>query len=363
MARAEVQIEQLGVEKLAPATPHRVYVSDVALSHIVDGKLHVVDGDSLRYLGLIATGYAGQATLSPDRRELYVATTYYSRLSRGERADVVDVYDTETLSFKHEIPIPPRHAQALHYKNLIRATADGRFLLIQNATPATSVTVVDVKAKRTVAEIPTPGCWAVLPSQSMVARFSTLCGDGTFLTVTLDADGKLKSQKRSRRFFDPDKDPLFITAENIGDRYFFVSFQGVVHSANLGGEEAAPEEPWSLLDKQDARRGWRPGGYQVISVHEKSGRLYVAMHPKGKEGSHKNPAAEIWTYDLAMKKRLDRSPGKNAVALSVSQDDAPLLFALDGEKMGLVVFEAGNKLRYRRRLDPLAETAFLMETH
>lgn len=362
-ALAEQQFEQLTVAKMPPATPHRVYISDIAISHIVDGKLHVVDGDTLRYLGLVATGYAGQATLSPDRSELYVATTYYTRLNRGERADVVDIYDTATLQHKGEIAIPPKHAQALNYKGTIRTSSDGRWLLVQNATPATSVSVVDLKARKFVSEVPTPGCWIVIPSHGSPQRFSSICGDGTLMTVTLSEDGKSHSLKHSKPFFDPDKDPIFVQEENVGDRHFFVSFKGRIHTANLSGEGATFEPSWPLLSKADEKQGWRPGGYQPLAVHRKTGRLFVAVHPNGKEGSHKDAAREIWIFDLSSQKRIGRVPGNNAIAITASQDDAPLLFALDGLKMGLVVYDAGKKIAFKHRLDPLAETSFLMETH
>jgi hypothetical protein len=159
-------LETLTVQPLEPAGPKRLYLSDVALPHIVDGKLHVIDGDTMRYRGLVATGYAGQATLSADRRTLYVATSYYTRLSRGERTDVVDVYDAGTLAHSHEIVIPPKHAQALNYKGLIAVSADDRWVFVQNATPAVSVSVVDTRARTFVQEIDTPGCWTVQPVRS-----------------------------------------------------------------------------------------------------------------------------------------------------------------------------------------------------
>ncbi|HCX32658.1 MAG TPA: amine dehydrogenase [Rhodocyclaceae bacterium] len=359
---ADVAIEQVTTAKLAPATPHRVYVTDVAISHIVDGRVHVVDGDSLKYLGMIASAYAGQTTLSQDGREFYVATTYYSRLSRGERTDVVDIYDTATLAQVGEIPIPPKHAQALNYKGILRTTRDGRFLLVQNATPATSVSVVDLKARKFVAEIPTPGCWTVIPSQSAPQRFAALCGDGSLLVVTLDGDGRQAKMARSAKFFDPDDDPLFVQSENLGDEHLFVSFKGKVYSADLSQETPRFGSPWSLVTPAEAKKNWRPGGYQPIAVHRGTHRLFVTMHPNGKEGSHKDPAQEIWVFDFDSKARIQRVKGANAVSISASQDDKPLLFALDGKNMGLVVFEAANKLVQKRRLDPLAETAFLLET-
>lgn len=355
--------EEVSVLKLAPATPRRIYLTDFAISHVVDGRLYVIDGDALKLEGMVATGFAGLPTLSPDRSELYVATTYYPRLSRGERTDVVDVYDAASLAWKTEIGIPPKHAQALPYKGVIRPSADGRLLFVQNATPASSVTVVDVKARRFLAEIPTPGCWIILPSASVAARFSTLCGDGTLLTITLDDEGKPTSQKRSDPFFDPDTDPLFVQAENAGDRYYFVSFKGIVHTANLGGEQATFLPPWPLVKGADTRGGWRPGGYQPLALHEPSGRIFVAMHAQGKEGSHKDPAKEIWAFDVATQRRVARAPGNNAVAIAVGRDAQPRLYAIDGLKMALVVYDADRKLAFRRRMENVAEVGILLETH
>jgi methylamine dehydrogenase heavy chain len=154
---ADLPPEQVTVATLPPGNPYRLYLADVAISHIVDGRLHVVDGDTLKYLGVIGTGLTGLTTLSPDRREIYVATTYLSRLNRGTRTDQIDVYDSQTLTLKQEIVIPPKHAQALPYKGVIVTTPDGRFIIVQNATPASSVSVVDRKSAKFVAEIPTPG--------------------------------------------------------------------------------------------------------------------------------------------------------------------------------------------------------------
>jgi methylamine dehydrogenase heavy chain len=359
---ADTPSEEVGVAKLPPATPYRVYLTDFAINHVVDGRLYVIDGDALKLDGMVATGFAGLPTLAPDRSELYVATTYYPRLSRGERTDVVDIYDAATLAWKAEVIIPPKHAQALAYRGVIRPSTDGRFVFIQNATPASSVTIVAVKARKFVAEVPTPGCWIILPAASLASRFSTLCGDGTVLTVTLDDEGKPKSQKKSEKFFDPDADPLFVQAESIGDRYFFISFKGMVHRANLGGEQATFEAPWSLVAGADAK-GWRPGGYQPLALHEGSGRIFVAMHAKGVDGSHKDPAKEIWAYDLATQKRVARAPGNNAIAIAVSRNPQPRLFAIDGLKMALAVYDADRKLVFRRRMENVAEAGTLLELH
>jgi methylamine dehydrogenase heavy chain len=355
--------EQVTTKPLPPATPQRIYLGDFTINHVMDGRLNVIDGRSMKLLGIVATGFAGLPALSPDRKELYVATTYYTRLNHGDRVDVVDVYDLATLERKDEIAIPPKHAMALPYHGVIRTSFDGRWLFVQNATPSQSVSVVDLRARKFVAEIMTPGCWMVLPSQTFAPRFSALCGDGTVLTVTLNDDGTQQAMKRSARFFDPDADPLFVHAENIGDRYFFVSFKGRVYTADLGNELAQFEPVWSLVTPAEERAGWRPGGYQPLAVHEASGRLYVGMHPKGAEGSHKNPATSIWVFDVAERKRIGRAPGNNAIAIATSRDARPTLYAIDGVKMALVAYDTLPRLVAKRRMDSVAEAGTLLEMH
>ena len=355
--------ETVSVAKLPPATPHRLYVSDVAISHIIDGRLHIVEGDTLKYAGLVGTGLTGLATLSPDRSEIYVATTYLAKLNRGTRTDQVDVYDSQTLALKAEIEIPPKHAQALPYKGTIAVTPDGRFIVVQNATPASSLTIVDRKAGKFVTEVPTPGCWSILPAQSVANRFTTVCGDGTLLTITLDAEGKPSGQQRSERLFDPDKDPVFTQTENNGDTYHFLSFNGQLLTANLGGPVAKIDAAWSLLTDEDRKGNWRPGGYQPFALNIEAGRIYVAMHPNGAEGSHKNPAAEIWAFDMKSRQRVERVEGNNAVSLAVSRGANPVLFAIDPLSAGLISYSTAPKLAVGKRVDGFGEAPILIETH
>jgi methylamine dehydrogenase heavy chain len=360
---ADFVAEQVTIGKLPPANPARMYVSDVAISHIVDGRMHIVDGETLKYQGVVGTGFTGLATLSPDRSEIYVATTYLSRLNRGERTDTLDIYDSTTLNLKEEIIIPPKHAQALPYKGVIAVTGDGRFVVVQNATPASSLAVIDRKASKYVTEIPTPGCWSILMAKTSQRRFTTVCGDGTLLTITLDEQGMPADQQRSERLFDPDKNPVFTQTENEGDEYLFLGFYGDILSANLGGPKAVIGESWSLLDEKDRKEGWRPGGYQPFAWHPASKRLYVAVHPAGAEGSHKNPAAEVWAFDTQSRKRVARVPGENTVALAVSHEDKPRLFGIDPLTAGLLRYETVPALKFVQRQDGFGEAPILIEMH
>ena len=139
----------------------------------------------------------------------------------------------------------------------------------------------------------------IRPQESVATAVTLLCERRIGALVVTDAAGQVANQKRSAKFFDADKDPIFIHGEQDGDSYRFVSFLGDVYTAHVGGEVASFDASWSILSAADRKQGWRPGGYQLIAQHNASGRLFVGMHDKGFEGSHKTPAKEIWTVDLA----------------------------------------------------------------
>ncbi len=362
---AELPIDRITVSNLPAATPYRLYLNDAAFPHIIDGKLLIIDGETLKLQGMVATAYVAFTALSRDRSEIFVATTYYARLNRGERFDQIDVYDAKTLKLKTEIALPNKRALALPYKGLIRTSANGRFIFVQNATPATSVSIVDRSTGKFVTEAPTPGCWSVYTPASVSDRFSTLCGDGTMLTVLLDDKGNVIGRKKSAPFFDADDDALFISGEQSGDRFYFASYKGYLQPVNIGGDVAVVLPRWSLLSSADAKGQWRPGGYQLMALHEKSGMLYVGMHRKGAEGSHKNPADEVWAFDLATQKRVARAKAAGTTTLAVTQGDAPRLMAFDGTKGMINAWNATprkGRLKFMSSGGPFGETPTLMDT-
>lgn len=341
----------------------RVYVADVAISHISDGRLRVYDARNGALLGMVSTAYAGNFALSAQRDQLYVATTHLSRSTRGERTDVLEVHDTNTLAFQYEVVLPPKRAQALNYRGLVRPTANGRFVLVQNATPATSITVVDLANRKVAAEVPTPGCWGVLPAASHGSRFAMLCGDGTVATVTLDDAGQPVDRQVTAKLFDADADAWFHHAEQVGDRYWFLSFQGTVTTLDVGGAAAKVVGTQALPSAAEKKAGWRPGGYQNFAV-DPSGRWLVAgVHPGGKEGSHKLPAAKLWVHDLQANRRVASLPGVAALSLTFSQNGQRLM-ALDGEKGALHswAWNAG-KLKKLAYVPGAGEASFHLESH
>src|SRR5437870_2346736 len=75
-----------------------------------------------------------------------------------------------------------------------------------NLPPVTSLSIVDVKARRFTTEVPTPGCSLVYAAGPR--RFLMLCANGAALIVVLDDAGQQTRVERSQPFFDPQKDPV-----------------------------------------------------------------------------------------------------------------------------------------------------------
>ena len=320
--------EHLTVQKLPPRGPHWVYVFDEAFYNEIDARVHLFDGDSYRRLGQIDAGFAPAVNLSPDGATTVVATTYFSRGSRGTRTDVVELTDNATLAVTREIVLPSKRAETVPNLFNVAFSADGHFLYAAYITPAASFGVLDPAHGSVLAEIDTAGCVLVIPSGPN--RVSSMCENGRLLTVTLDAQGHEAARAMSEPFFDADRDPVFVQGIPIKGGYAFVSFLGEVHEVDFSAAQPRFAPPWSLVTA--AEKGtWRPGAEQVGAIHRALGRLYVPMH-KGSEGTHKDGGTEIWVFDLATHKRLERWPVAplglaRVVAVQVSQDEAPVLFA------------------------------------
>ncbi len=326
-ARADEPNEEVRLRgPLPPSNGHRVYVPDVAINHIVDGRVHVVDGDAMRHLGMVSSGFAGLFRPSGDGRHLYVATTFYERLIRGRRIDALLVYDARRLNLVREVVIPPKHAQAIPY--LPYLVTAGPHVLVQNATPASSVSVVDPEGGRFLGEVETAGCFGLYPAGGTPGRFSTLCGDGSVLTLDLDAEGREVARQSSERLFDASEDPLFISSAAWGNRQVFISFGGQVQVLDMSGPVARREAAFGILDRSAQQQRWRPGGRELLAVHAPSNSLFVLMHRNATDGSHKNPSHQVWRVDLQQRRVVARFPLAGVASVAVTQEAAPLVFLL-----------------------------------
>jgi methylamine dehydrogenase heavy chain len=314
---ARAQFEAVGKVVTLPEQPgaHWFWLSDILLH-----RTALFDADTGGQLGAITSGSAGVGFViaplfSPDHREIYLAETYYSRGVRGDRTDVVTVYDARTFAPLAEVGIPPRRGEYFPGNAANALTDDGRFMAVLNVTPATSISIVDVKARRFTSEVPTPGCSLVFAAGPR--RFFSLCANGAALVLVLDDQGNQKSLERTEPFFDAQKDPVTEKAVRRGNEWLFVSFEGIVHPVDVSGGRLAFGETWPLLTDEDQSAHWRIGGSQHLAVHAGLKRLYVLMH-RGERDTHKDSGTEVWVYDLAGKKRVQRIPVLNPLASFVS---------------------------------------------
>jgi methylamine dehydrogenase heavy chain len=332
--------EHLTVASLPPNNPHRIYVLDEAFVNEIDARVHLFDGDTYRRLGQIDAGFNPGVNLSPDGKTTVVGTTYFSRGSRGTRTDVVEFTDNATLSTTHEIILPSKRAITLPTYFNLAYSSDSHFLYVSYVTPAASFGVLDPAKSAVVDEIDTAGCVLVIPSGPN--RVSSLCESGRLLTVTLDAQGHEASRALSEPFFDPDRDPVFVQGVPMTDGFAFLSFLGDVHEVDFSGTQPAFRKSWSLVTAAE-KGNWRPGGTQVGAIHRHLGKLFVPMH-RGGEGSHKEGGIEIWVFDMKTHRRVARWPVAplklaKVLAVQVSQDEAPVLFAAT-DHSDVAVFDA-----------------------
>lgn len=315
--------------------PHWVYILEPVFPHLIASKVWILDGDTLQFKGMASAGYTANLVLSHDKSAFYLAETYWSRGTRGERADVVTFYDAKTLDPTGEVILPQGRFLVVTKKHNAQLTTDGRYLLSFNMDPAMSLSVVDVKERKYVGEIESGGCSLAFPTGP--TSVAMLCPDGAFTHLTFDESGKATAEN-GQPFFDSENDPVFEHAamHRPSQQAFFISYEGWVYPVGLEGMPRIGER-WRLQGEGEA--GWRPGGWQLAAYHAPSNRLFVLMH-QGGPWTHKQAGEEVWVFDVASQRRVQRVPlEEHAHSLTVSNDDQPLLFALT-ETAALQVFDA-----------------------
>ncbi len=337
--------------------PHWLFVLDPVFPHLIASKIYIIDGDSMKYLGMLNTGYVPNMVLAPDGRRIYVAETYYSRGTRGDRTDVVTTFDARTLEPTGEVKLPRGRFLIVPKKPDAAVTPDGRYLLSFNMDPATSVSVVDVREGKYVGDIEVPGCSLVFPTGNR--SFSMLCPDGSLVDVGFDASGNAKIED-NEPFFDSEADPVFehgVVSAAAG-RAFFLSYEGMLYEARPESGRMRITGSWSLLTGEDRAENWRPGGWQLMAYHPSTNRLFVLMH-EGDRWTHKEAGEEVWVFDVAKKARIARVPLEHhAISVSITQDESPLLFTLS-EEASVSVFD-GSSLEPRGTIEGVGDSPFLM---
>ncbi len=359
--RTALPMDPIGqVVTLPPASPHWVWVNDMVFPHMSDGQALLLDGDSGQFLGMLNTGFAFNRIILPrDGKVIYSPESYFSRGTRGERTDVVTLYDPRTLTPLMEIAVPPKRSVNMPRMSNSELTDDDRFLLIYNFTPAQSLTVIDTQSRKFVGEIEIAGCALVYPTGNR--SFFSICADGSFLDVRLDDNGRAANQQRTRPLFDVKTDVVTEKGVRIGNTWMFLSKGGVLHSIESSPKGLSPGASWSLPSATEKEQNWRPGGLQPIAVHEGLNRLYAIMH-QGDADTYKDPGKEVWVYDLARRERIQRIELDNvASAIQVTRDAKPLLFTAFIDSTTTDVYDAVSG-KHLRGIDSVGTTPTVLLT-
>lgn len=310
-----------------------IIVHDFNFSAIVDGRGVVVDTSSPAepLKGWVQVAQFGNILHASSRSELYSAETYYPRLSRGERTDVITIWDKATLKAKGEIVLPGgKRQQTVTYKNTFQFTNGEAWALVSNFTPAQSVTVVDLEHRKVLGEIELPGCSLIYPTGER--GFTTFCADGTMTSLVLDASGAVAKTSTSKPLHDIDNQPMFGMPAMIGRTAWFVTYRGQLRAIDLSGPAAREVgQAFAIGTAERAEPEWRPGGWQVIASGA-GGHLYVLMNPAGREGSHKDGGTEVWVVDPAKKARIARIPLQGVgMSIELTREAQPKLVVARGD--------------------------------
>ena len=140
---AGIAPETLTVAERIPEGDH-FYVMDFGING--SSPIYVLNAEDLSLVGSIGTGTFATMMMSPDKSALFSSSAYLRRYTYGDVDAVIHEWDPETLALRREFTVTPKVAQALSQRGTLNLSADGKFLLVQNATPATSITVADLAA-------------------------------------------------------------------------------------------------------------------------------------------------------------------------------------------------------------------------
>lgn len=359
-AQAELPAEELGQVTLPfPPEPHRAYVVDVEFENMIATRVTVIDPDNKRMLGMLSTGGMAPMVPSRDQKRLYTADTYWSRYVRGTRTDMLTAWDSSTLSPLWEVEIPPKRANSITERYALTTSSDDRFVYIYNFTPSTSVTVVDVQARKAVNEIAISGC--ILNYPVGARRFASLCGDGSLQVLTLDDNGKEVSRHQTP-MFDPNQVKMVERAVAKGDTYYFTTTKGVVHPVDLSGDKPKFLPTWSLVSEDEKKAGWAPGGWQMMALAPQLDRLYVLMHPDHQPLMWEDPSTIVWVYDLKTRKKIGTLEAPGLMwSLHATSDANPLLLGttVTGD---MEVFDLKSG-KHTGTVEKVAKTPTLIQSH
>jgi hypothetical protein len=162
------------------------------------------------------------------------------------------------------------------------------------------------------------------------------------LTVRLDANGAVSARTESKAFNPLDTDPLFTGSTLVGGVRYFPSLHGRVQPIDMRGDEVKILPDWPLVPAAEEAGHWRPSGWQTVAGDDQK-LLYVLMQPDAHEGTHKDPATEVWVYNVATKTRIKRLRlVRPSSSIALTHGAEPLILVQNSARLD--VYEPGGSL-------------------
>ena len=357
-------IEKIGIiETLPKVYPESWFlVHDAAFFGMSDGKAYIVDVAAETLASQIKGSFnvvlMGNIIQSAQRSEIYATETFHTRGTRGNRLDVLTIWDQENLSPIGEITLPGnKRFMGIPGRYTMLLLNQGRWLAVANFGPAASATLIDLNKRKIINQIATPGCVFTYPTGRR--GFSSLCADGRFLSTELNVDGKITKQTRSKAFFNSDESPIYERPAVIGKIAYFPSIAGFVHPVDISTTVARPGQPWHLVPEDEQKENWAPAGIGIIDKDD-NGRFYILMHPDAKDGSYQSGGPEVWVFDVAIKARIKRIVLQEwGLSLAVSRGKRPVLMVVNPVDMSLEIYNPETG-KFIRKIDDFGEQTPLM---
>ena len=185
-----------------------------------------------------------------------------------------------------------------------------------------------------------------------------LCGDGKLLAVSLDEAGAEASRWSSEPFNDIDNDPLSEKAARVAGVWHFVTYGGEVQPIDTTADRPRILKRWRLASDEERAGNWRPAGWHWTAGHD-AGWLWVGMTPNGYQGSHKDPAPEVWLFDTNARERKARFELRvPALSFAATKGPEPRLLAVNIQGQ-LDVYD-GASGEWLRTIGALGETPFMV---
>nr|WP_320165565.1 methylamine dehydrogenase (amicyanin) large subunit [uncultured Methylophaga sp.] len=342
-ALADIAVEQQTIEVAPASDSKRVYVTDPGHFQMTS-QVFTIDGKTSELLGMVDAGKLPHVLVGDKGKFMAVANTWYDRIARGNRDDYIEVFDTSTHEVTADIDIPEGRFLTGVFPHMATLSIDDKHMLFQQFSPVPAVGLVDLENNKFVKMIDTPDCYHLFPAPEQNVYMH--CRDGSLLQISYDAEGN-SEQKHTKVFHAEDEYlgnmPYY---SDVTNHLVWPDYEGQIFQAELSASGATFKKPFEVFTEEEKAQKWRPGGWQVITVHDETNELYLLADQRA-EWTHKSPSRYVFVVDGNTGKRLRRIELKHDVdSIAVSQDDEPYLFALSAGDKKMYTFDAktGKKI-------------------